>query len=79
MCIRDSLGDVRGKVNVFQLGVIVFTVGSLLCGLSASLEVLILARIDVYKRQTRIVPRRAIVPPRLRRPISASIDETSLK
>ena len=39
------LGDVRGKVNVFQLGVIVFSVGSLLCGLSASLEVLILARI----------------------------------
>ena len=39
------LGDVRGKVNVFQLGVIVFLVGSLLCGLSASLEVLILARI----------------------------------
>lgn len=38
------LGDVRGKVNVFQLGVIVFTGGSLLCGLSASLEVLILAR-----------------------------------
>lgn len=29
------LGDVRGKVGVFQLGVIVFTVGSLLCGLSA--------------------------------------------
>ena len=28
------LGDVRGKVGVFQLGVIVFTVGSLLCGLS---------------------------------------------
>ena len=26
------LGDVRGKVNVFQLGVIVFTGGSLLCG-----------------------------------------------
>ena len=39
------LGDVRGKVGVFQLGVIVFTVGSLLCGLSGSLEVLILARI----------------------------------
>ena len=39
------LGDVRGKVGVFQLGVIVFTVGSLLCGLSASLEALILARI----------------------------------
>ena len=38
------LGDVRGKVGVFQLGVIVFSVGSLLCGLSASLEVLILAR-----------------------------------
>ncbi len=39
------LGDVRGKVGVFQLGVIVFTAGSLLCGLSGSLEVLILARI----------------------------------
>ena len=26
------LGDVHGKVGVFQLGVIVFTVGSLLCG-----------------------------------------------
>ena len=39
------LGDVRGKVGVFQLGVIVFTAGSLLCGLSSSLEVLILARI----------------------------------
>ena len=35
----------RGKVGVFQLGVIVFTAGSLLCGLSGSLEVLILARI----------------------------------
>ena len=32
-------------MGVFQLGVIVFTAGSLLCGLSGSLEVLILARI----------------------------------
>ena len=39
------LGDTRGKVNVFQLGVVVFTVGSLLCGLSKTLEMLIVARI----------------------------------
>ena len=30
------LGDVRGKVNLFQLGVIVFSVGSLLCRASVA-------------------------------------------
>lgn len=38
------LGDTRGKVNVFQLGVAVFTLGSLFCGLSKTLEILIAAR-----------------------------------
>ena len=39
------LGDVRGKVRVFQLGVVVFTVGSLLCGLSQTLVQLIVSRV----------------------------------
>ena len=39
------LGDVRGKVYVFQAGVVVFTVGSLLCGLAQSLPALIAARV----------------------------------
>ena len=39
------LGDTRGKVNIFQLGVVVFTLGSFACGLSKTLEMLICARI----------------------------------
>ena len=39
------LGDTRGKVNVFQLGVAVFTVGSLACGLSKTLETLAVSRV----------------------------------
>ncbi|WP_307739474.1 MFS transporter [uncultured Parolsenella sp.] len=39
------LGDVHGKVYVFQAGVVVFTVGSLLCGLAQALPVLVAARV----------------------------------
>lgn len=39
------LGDLRGKVYVFQAGVVIFTVGSLLCGLAPTLPMLILGRI----------------------------------
>ena len=39
------LGDRAGKVYVFQAGVVVFTLGSLLCGLAQSLSVLIAARV----------------------------------
>ena len=39
------LGDRLGKVYVFQAGVVVFTVGSLLCGLAPTLPVLVGARI----------------------------------
>ena len=38
------LGDRVGKVIIFQAGVIGFTVGSLLCGLAATLPVLVVAR-----------------------------------
>ena len=39
------LGDTRGKVNIFQLGVAVFTLGSLACGLSKTLEMLVVSRV----------------------------------
>ena len=39
------LGDLRGKVYVFQAGVVIFTVGSLLCGLAPTLPMLIVGRI----------------------------------
>ncbi len=39
------LGDIIGKINVFLLGVGIFTVGSLLCGLSPSFTTLIAARV----------------------------------
>ncbi|MDD3225324.1 MAG: MFS transporter [Clostridium sp.] len=39
------LGDIIGKVKVFKFGLILFTFGSFLCGLTDSLTILILARI----------------------------------
>lgn len=40
-----KLGDAVGKTKIFKLGIGVFTIGSLLCGLSNSLFMLILSRI----------------------------------
>lgn len=42
--IFGRLGDIKGKTKVFQYGIIVFTLGSLLCGISNSLMLLIIAR-----------------------------------
>ena len=42
--IFGRLGDTLGKVRLFQTGVALFTVGSALCGLSATLPALIAAR-----------------------------------
>ena len=39
------LGDLRGKVYVFQAGVVIFAVGSLLCGLAQTLPMLIVGRV----------------------------------
>ena len=43
--VFGRLGDLFGKVRLFQLGVALFTLGSLLCGLSTTLPVLIGARV----------------------------------
>lgn len=40
-----KLGDIVGKIRIFKIGTIIFIIGSLLCGLSASLPFLIASRI----------------------------------
>lgn len=39
------LGDIKGKTTTFKLGIIIFTLGSLMCGLSNNLIMLIISRI----------------------------------
>ncbi len=39
------LGDIFGKMRIFRLGMACFTVGSLLCGISTTLPMLIFARV----------------------------------
>lgn len=43
--IFGRLGDIKGKTNVFKFGIVLFTIGSLLCGFTNSLIVLIVARV----------------------------------
>lgn len=42
--IFGRLGDIIGKTRVFHFGIIIFTIGSLLCGISGSFVILIVAR-----------------------------------
>jgi drug resistance transporter, EmrB/QacA subfamily len=42
--VFGRLGDMKGKTNIFHIGVVVFTLGSLLCGISNSFLLLIVAR-----------------------------------
>ena len=42
--IFGRLGDILGMTKVFQYGILLFTIGSLLCGASSSLAMLIVAR-----------------------------------
>ena len=43
--IFGRLGDIKGKGNIFKMGVILFTIGSLLCGISNTLETLVFSRV----------------------------------
>ncbi|MEO3944484.1 MFS transporter [Gorillibacterium sp. CAU 1737] len=40
-----KLGDIIGKIRIFKLGTVVFIIGSLLCGISTSIGLLVGARI----------------------------------
>ncbi|WP_196607290.1 MFS transporter [Pectinatus frisingensis] len=40
-----KLGDIYGQAKIFQLGILIFTIGSLLCSLAPTLPLLIAARI----------------------------------
>jgi drug resistance transporter, EmrB/QacA subfamily len=42
--VFGRLGDTKGKTKVFHYGIVIFTIGSLLCGISNSLIFLILSR-----------------------------------
>lgn len=43
--IFGRLGDIKGKVKIFKFGVVLFTLGSFLCGLTDSLLLLVAARV----------------------------------
>lgn len=43
--IFGRLGDMFGKTKIFKIGLAVFTLGSLLCGLTNSLLILVIARV----------------------------------
>lgn len=42
--IFGRLGDIKGKTTIFKFGIIIFTVGSFVCGLSNSLIMLVFSR-----------------------------------
>ena len=43
--IFGRLSDIKGKAAIFKFGIIVFTIGSFLCGLSNSLVLLVFSRV----------------------------------
>lgn len=45
MGLGGALGDVYGRKKIFQLGMLIFSTGSLFCSLSTTLEMLIISRI----------------------------------
>lgn len=49
-----KLGDILGKTRIFKIGIGVFTIGSLLCGLSNTLFMLILSMSTVEKNELGI-------------------------
>lgn len=43
--IFGRLGDIKGKTKIFRFGILLFTIGSFLCGMTNSLLVLVMARV----------------------------------
>lgn len=43
--IFGRLGDIKGKTRIFKFGVVLFTIGSLMCGITSSLPFLVVARV----------------------------------
>ena len=43
--VFGRLGDILGKTKVFKFGIALFTLGSLFCGITSSLPILVLARV----------------------------------
>lgn len=43
--IFGRLGDIKGTVKIFKIGIVIFTIGSLLCAIATSLNLLVAARI----------------------------------
>jgi EmrB/QacA subfamily drug resistance transporter len=43
--VFGRLGDIVGKTNIFKFGIALFTLGSLFCGITSSLPILVLARV----------------------------------
>ncbi|GIM27651.1 MFS transporter [Clostridium polyendosporum] len=43
--IFGRLGDIKGKTTVFKWGLVLFTIGSLMCGISNTLSILVVSRI----------------------------------
>ena len=44
LLVFGRLGDLHGKVRFFEFGVVIFTIGSLMCGLSTTLPALVVSR-----------------------------------
>lgn len=43
--VFGKLGDLKGKIKIFKTGIFIFTLGSLMCGVSTTLPFLIISRI----------------------------------
>lgn len=43
--IFGRLGDIKGKTTVFKWGLVLFTIGSLMCGISNTLSILVVSRV----------------------------------
>ena len=44
LLVFGRLGDLYGKVRYFEIGVVIFSIGSLMCGMSTSLPALVASR-----------------------------------